>query len=45
MIINCYIKIIKYVLTYKTFNIIKLTKLVFKEITLKYNILQNIISD
>ena len=45
VMINYYIKITKYVLTRKTFNTIKLTKLFFEKITLKYNILQNIVSD
>ena len=45
MIVNRYIKILYYILIIKKINIIKLIKLFFIEIILKFNILDNIIID
>jgi len=43
MIVNCYIKMMHYLLTKKTLTVIKLTKLFFEEVALKYEISNNII--
>jgi len=45
MIVNHYIKIMHYLSMKKTLIIIKLTKLFFKEVALRYEISNNIIID
>ncbi len=43
MIVNCYMKMMCYLFTKKTLTVIKLVKLFFKKIALKYEILNDII--
>jgi len=45
MIINHYIKMMHYLSTKKTLTAVKLTELFFEEVTLKYEMLNNIIID
>jgi len=45
MIINYYIKMMHYLLIKKTLTVVKLAKLFFEEIALKYEISNNIIID
>ena len=45
VVVNRYIKILYYILIIKKINAIKLTKLFFMEITLKFGILDSIIID
>ena len=45
IIINRYIKILQYISTTKIINTIELIKLIYKEIILRFGVLENIISD
>ena len=45
VVVNRYTKILRYILTIKKINAIKLTKLCFTEITLKFSTLDSIIID
>jgi len=45
MIVDCYIKMIKYILTSKTLTAIELTDIFFQKIICQYNIPKKIVSD
>ena len=45
IIIDRYIKMIKYILIIKRINVVKLTKMFFEEIVLRFNILDEIVND
>ncbi len=45
MIVDCYMKMTRYLFTKKTLTVIKLAELFFKKIALRYEILSDIIID